>query len=67
MTAIIIRIALRYLAGMLVAKGILAPEDGMHITTDPDVAMALQIAAGALVGAVSEAWFYLAKRWGWST
>ena len=67
MTAIIIRIALRYLAGVLIAKGLLAPEEGMSITTDPDVAMALQIAAGALAGAVSEAWFWLAKRFGWAT
>lgn len=67
MTGIVIRIALRYLAGILIAKGFLAPEDGMQITADPDVAMALQIAAGALVGSFSEAWFWLAKRWGWKT
>lgn len=64
MSAVIIRIGLRYAAGVLIAKGFLAPEEGMQITTDPDVAMALQIAAGAIVGAVSEAWFYIAKKFG---
>lgn len=65
MSAVIARIVLRYLAGILVAKGILAPEEGLQVASDPDIAMAAQIAAGAAVGALSEAWYYVARRMGW--
>lgn len=64
--AIFFRIALRYLAGLLMAKGLLAPEAGIDLATDPDVEMAIQLAAGALAGAVSEGWYFLARRFGWA-
>lgn len=66
MTAVIVRIALRYLAGALVAKGLLAPEDGVGLTADPEIAQAIQIAIGAGIGAATEFASYLARRWGWS-
>ncbi|WP_085032295.1 hypothetical protein [Ensifer aridi] len=66
MLAIYIRIALRYGAGILVAKGLLAPEVGVDLSNDPDVTMALQVAAGVIAGAVSEAWYFLARRLGWA-
>jgi hypothetical protein len=65
MTAVLVRILLRYGAGILIAKGLLAPEVGVEIARDPDVAMALQVIAGLLVGALSEGWYVLAKRFGW--
>jgi len=66
MTAIIIRIILRYASGALIAKGLLAPEDGISLTADPEVAQAIQLAIGAGVAAATEFAYYLARRWGWS-
>lgn len=67
MTAVLIRIGLRYLAGALIAKGLIAPEVGMQLAADPDVLQALQLAAGVLFGAASEGAYYLARRFGWAT
>jgi len=66
MTAVLVRIGLRYGAGILIAKGLLAPEAGMSLAQDPDIAMALQIAAGVVAGAVSELWYFLARKLGWA-
>jgi len=66
MTAIIVRIALRYAAGALVARGLLGADDATGLTTDPDVAMALQTGIGLALGAASEGWYYLARKFGWS-
>ncbi|WP_042776636.1 hypothetical protein [Sinorhizobium fredii] len=66
MTAVLARIALRYGAGILVAKGILAPELGADLASDPDVLQAVQIGAGILAATISEAWFFFAKRLGWA-
>ena len=67
MTAVLVRIALRYGAGLLVAKGILAPEAGADLASDPDVLQVAQIGAGLLAGALAELWFFFAKRLGWAT
>ncbi|KSV64045.1 hypothetical protein N185_35340 [Sinorhizobium sp. GW3] len=67
MTAVLVRIALRYGAGLLVAKGILAPEAGADLASDPDVLQVAQIGAGVLAGALAELWFFFAKRMGWAT
>lgn len=67
MTAVLVRIALRYGAGILVAKGILAPEAGADLATDPDVLQVAQIGAGLMAGALAEMWFFFAKRLGWTT
>lgn len=66
MSAVIARIALRYAAGILVTKGLLAPEAGVQFSADPDVTQALQVALGVGVGAVSEGWYYLARKLGWA-
>lgn len=66
MTTVFIRIALRYLAALLIARGVLSPDMGDIITSDPEIAMALQLGGGALVGIVAEGWYYLARRFGWS-
>jgi len=58
----IIRIALRYGAGIMVAKGYLTPEDATFLSTDPDMILI----AGVLVGAATEVWYYLANRFGWA-
>jgi hypothetical protein len=66
MSAVIIRIVLRYGAGLLVAKGLLSPETGLDLAGDPDVQMLLQVGAGLVAGAVSECWYVLARRLGWA-
>ncbi|QWW70171.1 hypothetical protein [Rhizobium sp. WYJ-E13] len=66
MTLVFIRILLRYLAAILVTRGLIAPDLGEMISRDPDVAMALQIASGALIAATAEGWYYLAHRCGWA-
>lgn len=66
MTSVIIRIALRYLAAALVAKGILSPDIGGLLSHDPDISMMADIAAGAVIGLFAEAWYYLANRFGWA-
>lgn len=62
MTSVLIRIGLRYGAAYLVARGLLSPEDGATLATDPDV----QMLVGAAMGAAAEGWYYLARRFGWS-
>jgi hypothetical protein len=66
MTSVIIRIALRYLAAALVAKGAFSPEIGDLLSNDPDMSIMVEIAAGAVVGRAAEAWYYLANRFGWA-
>lgn len=62
MTFVIIRIALRYGAAALVARGLLSPDDGATLATDPDV----QMLVGLAMGAVAEGWHFLAQKFGWS-
>lgn len=57
------RIVLRYLAGMLVAYGLIAPEHAELISMDPDLALIV----GAAIGALVEGAYALAKRKGWAT
>lgn len=64
---VLVRILLRYGAGVLIAKGILAPDLGMEFATDPDVIQLAQVGLGLLLGAVSEAWYWLARKLGWRT
>ena len=60
---VLARIFLRYLAGGLVAFGIIAPEDAKIIHTDPEIVMAVGLALGAIVEGV----YALARRKGWAT
>lgn len=61
MTAVIARIALRYLAGVLVARGLLGADDAAFLISDPD----MQMLAGACIGGAAELWWLLARRFGW--
>lgn len=67
MTGSITRILLRYISGALIARGLLGESEGNFIATDPDIAALVEIGIGAAVGAASEAWYALAKRYGWGT
>lgn len=66
MTAVLIRIGLRYGAGFLVAKGLLAPDMGPQLAGDVDVQAALELAAGVAIGAASEVCYFLARKFGWA-
>lgn len=67
MTAVIIRIALRYGAGILVAKGLMAPEAGIELANDIDVQAAIEVGVGLAMAGASELWMVIAKRYGWAT
>jgi len=66
MSLVILRILLRYIAAALVTRGLIAPDMGDMISNDPDIAMAIQVAAGGIVAAAAEGWYFLAHRFGWA-
>lgn len=57
------RIILRYGAGFLAASGWLDRDTSNMLAVDPDIQLAL---AGGLL-ALSEGWYWLAKKFGWTT
>lgn len=63
MSAVVSRIALRYLAAALVTAGYLDADLGNQISADPDLLMLLGLAIGAGV----EMAYAAAKRLGWAT
>jgi hypothetical protein len=66
MTAPIARIILRYVVGILVARAIFTNEDGNALISDPEIAQMVELGVGVAIGAVTEGWYALARRWGWS-
>lgn len=67
MTAVVARIILRYVAAALVTYGVLSSDLGDTFGADADVAVALEVMLGALLGLATEGWYYLAKRVGGAT
>lgn len=65
MTAVVARIALRYAAGALVAKGLLPDDIGRGLAVDVDVLNIIEIGLGLALGAATEAWYWFAKKLGW--
>ena len=65
--SVFIRIFLRYIAGALIAKGLIDNQTGQIIATDPELVNVLMIAVGSVIGAASEAWYWLARKAGWRT
>ncbi|QGU20747.1 hypothetical protein MCHK_09520 [Mesorhizobium huakuii 7653R] len=65
MIGLIIRISLRYAAGVLVARGVLGADDAASFVSDPDLQAQLEVGAGLAIGAATEGWHYLARRFGW--
>ena len=64
---VIVRIVLRYLSGALVAWGLVSPETGAVIVSDPDLQAVLLVAIGGAIGGLAE-WFYRhARRSGGAT
>lgn len=54
LTAQIIRIVLRYIAGMLVAKGVIDAGTGDALTSDETLAIGIETGIGILIGAATE-------------
>jgi len=63
MTAVLARIALRYLAAALVTAGYLDSDLGQQIGADPDIL----ILVGGAIGLAVEMAYAAAKRLGWAT
>ncbi len=66
MTAPIARIIIRYLSGIMLARGLLGADDAAYLVGDPDVAAMLEAGIGAALGAGTELWYWAAKRYGWA-
>lgn len=62
-----IRIFLRYIAAYMVARGFLTEGDGSMLSSDPDLAAALEVVLGFSAGAIAEGWYMLSRRYGWRT
>ena len=62
----LIRIALRWVGGYLVARGVFAQTDS-GLFSDPDLVAAINYGLAALCALLSEGWYLLAKRMGWKT
>lgn len=67
MNGALLRIAIRYAVGALVARGFLSSDLGGSLSTDPDVEAAIQVGIAAAIGVAVEGWYWLAKRLGWAT
>jgi len=57
-----IRIVLRYGVGAVIGYQI-----GEQLASDPDIVAVATAGAAAAVGAATEGFYALAKRWGWRT
>ncbi len=66
MTSVVVRIVLRYVAAALVAKGVFTSADGGALAADPDVINLVEVVAGLAIGAATEWWYALARKFGWS-
>ncbi|RUV86914.1 hypothetical protein EOA60_14090 [Mesorhizobium sp. M1A.F.Ca.IN.020.06.1.1] len=65
MTAVIVRIMLRYAAAILVTRGLIGSDDASAFSTDPDVQMLIEAGLGVVIGGVAEAWHWAARKFGW--
>lgn len=59
-----VRIFLRYLSGVLVAKGLFGAEDA-QVLQDPELEASIATWLGLLMSGVTEYYYALAKRFGW--
>ena len=64
MTGPLIRILLRYLSGVLIAKGIFADGD-TSLLEAPELVNGLEMIAGMAIAAGTEYWYKLADKRGW--
>jgi hypothetical protein len=62
----IARIILRYLAGVLVMKGLVDADLGKVLAGDAEILGLIDVGLGLAVGAVAEGWYWLARKFGWA-
>lgn len=60
------RILLRVLVGFLVAKAFLTPGDGNMIASDPEFAALIEGTLAGMIWAITEGWYWIAKKLGWA-
>jgi hypothetical protein len=66
MTSVVVRIVLRYIAAALVAKGVFTSADAGMFAADPDLINLVEVGAGLAIGGLTEWWYALARKLGWS-
>ena len=59
----LVRILLRWIGGYFIAKGIASSPDTF---TDPDLVTVICFAVAGVCGMISEGWWMLARKRGWS-
>jgi hypothetical protein len=62
--SITVRILLRYLAMVLVTRGLMGADDASVFSNDPDVQMAVEAGIGFAIAGATEAWHWIAARLG---
>lgn len=60
------RIAARYIAGALIAKGFVDVTTGTALATDADFIAIAQVVIGFVVGGLTEAFYWMARKMGWA-
>jgi hypothetical protein len=60
------RIVLRYVAGALIAHGVLDMAAGTDIAGNADVLELVQLGVGAALGVATEVWYWAARKLGWA-
>lgn len=66
MIPVFTRIAMRYVAMALVARGLLGADDASILSTDPDIAMLIEVGIGSAIAVGAETWHWLARKFNWS-
>lgn len=66
MVPVITRIALRYLAAALVAKGMFTASDAGQFAADPDVVNLVEVGIGLAIAGATEGWYWAARKFGWA-
>lgn len=61
----IIRIALRYLTFPLLYFGLIQEHEASDLIADPQIAQWVSLAAGFVAPFAAEAWYWLARKFGW--
>lgn len=67
MIAFASRIFVVWLSGFLWSSGWINDEIQQMLTTDPEIADAVQVVLSGVVAGIWWAWWRLAKRFGWAT
>ena len=57
----LVRIALRYVAGFLIAKGLASPKT----MADPDLALAICYGGAGVITLITELWYRMARKKDW--